>query len=237
MVRGLRPTRSICWHTLDPMLLQPGRAVLDLGANIGSFSRRVVEEFGCICYSFEPDPELCRLIPRHPNIRVFEQAIAPTTGSAVLRVGKNRLGATILPAECEAGEREVTVLTMSLPDLLREHVKEPIAAVKMDIEGAEVGVIDSMTDDLLRSLPQMTIEFHDFNRQTPPEEVRRVADRLRSLGFFYMRMSGVGHQDTLFVNRDRARFGWADYFVTRYVSRNVRGGRRVIRRKLGLPVG
>ena len=102
----------------------------------------------------------------------------------------------------------------------------------MDIEGAEVEVLDSLTDELLVSIPQISVEFHDFCNLTPIDMVNRIATRLQTLGFYYLRMSGVGHQDTLFVNRRQATFGQSDDMITRFLVRNVRGFRRVVRRRL-----
>ncbi len=105
----------------------------------------------------------------------------------------------------------------------------------MDIEGAEIEILDTLPESLLRTIPQLTVEFHDFMDLTPPEVVLGTAERLESLGFAYLRMSGIGHQDTLFVNRRLLPFGRSDKLVTQYVTRNVRGFRRVARRALGLP--
>ncbi len=111
----------------------------------------------------------------------------------------------------------------------------PISLIKMDIEGAEVEVLDSLTDELLVSIPQLSVEFHDFCGITPVDTVSRIVTRLQTLDFFYLRMSGVGHQDTLFVNRRQAAFGQSDEIITRLLVRNVRGIRRIVRRRLGLP--
>jgi hypothetical protein len=50
-----------------------------------------------------------------------------------------------------------------------------------------------------------------------------------------MRMSGVGHQGTLFVNGRQRVFGQSDEIITRLLARNVRGFRRTVRRRPGLP--
>jgi len=130
---------------------------------------------------------------------------------------------------------DVLVDAIDLGTFIEQHVSGPVSLIKMDIEGAEVQVLDSLADELLVSIPQISVEFHDFCNVTPPDTVKRIATRLQTLGFYYLRMSGVGHQDTLFVNRRQTTFNQSDEMMTRFLVRNVRGLRRIVRRRLGLP--
>jgi FkbM family methyltransferase len=233
---GVSRTRAIHWHTIVPSLLVPDSHVLDLGANLGSFSTAIVDEFPCICHAVEPDPELLACIPEHPRINKYGYAIAARRAPVVLHTGANRLGASILDSSPRTPDDSGAMVEgIDLTAFIEQHVSGPISLIKMDIEGAEVEVLDSLTDQLLLSIPQISVEFHDFCNLTPPETVLRIANRLENLGFYYLRMSGVGHQDTLFVNRRKSQFGKSDDMITRSLVRNVRGFRRVVRRRLGLP--
>jgi FkbM family methyltransferase len=233
---GTSRTRAIHWHTIVPSLLVPDSHVLDLGGNMGSFSSAIVDEFECMCHAVEPDPELLGYIPAHARIKKYGYAIAARRAPVVLHTGADRLGASILHSSCQApDESGVMVEGIDLTTFIDQHVSGPISLIKMDIEGAEVEVLDSLTDLLLVSIPQISVEFHDFCNLTPLDTVLRIARRLESLGFYYLRMSGVGHQDTLFVNRRQSRFGRSDDIITRSLVRNVRGFRRIVRRRLGLP--
>ncbi len=110
------------------------------------------------------------------------------------------------------------------------NVPGPISLVKMDIEGAEIEVLDNLSEQFLIDIAQLSVEFHDFCGMIPQSDVARVVAKMDRLGFYSMRMSGIGHQDTLFVNRRCGLFGPSDCAYTRYVSRNVRGIRRVLER-------
>jgi FkbM family methyltransferase len=229
-------TRSIHWHTIVPSLLVPDSHVLDLGGNLGSFASAIVDEFPCMCHAVEPDPELLACIPSHARIKKYGYAIAARRAPVVLHTGANRLGASIIDSSRETPDDSgVMVEGIDLTTFIEQHVPGPISLIKMDIEGAEVEVIDSLSDQLLVSIPQISVEFHDFCNLTPLETVLGIARRLESLGFYYLRMSGVGHQDTLFVNRRQSQFGKSDDMITRSLVRNFRGFRRVVRRRLGLP--
>jgi FkbM family methyltransferase len=233
---GSARTRAIHWHTIVPSLLIPDSHVLDLGANVGRFSWEIADGFPCICHAVEPDPELLASIPSHARIKKYGYAIAARRAPAVLHRGTNRLGASIVnSARRIPDDSTVMVDGIDLADFVDQHVSGPISLIKMDIEGAEVEVLDSLTDEFLVSIPQMSVEFHDFCNLTPVDIVNRIVKRLQTLGFYYLRMSGIGHQDTLFVNRRETTFGKSDHMITRLFVRNVRGFRRIVRRRLGLP--
>jgi len=233
---GSSRTQAIHWHTIVPSLLIPDSHVLDLGANVGRFALEIAEGFDCICHAVEPDPELLAHIPSHPRIKKYGYAIAARQAPAVLHRGTNRLGASIVDSSyLRSDDSRVRVNGIDLATFIEQHVSGPISLIKMDIEGAEVEVLDSLTDELLVSIPQISVEFHDFCSLTPVDTVSRIATRLQTLDFYYLRMSGVGHHDTLFVNRRQATFGQSDDIITRFLVRNVRGIRRIVRRRLGLP--
>jgi DNA repair protein RadC len=72
----------------------------------------------------------------------------------------------------------------------------------MDIEGAEIDVIKGMGDALLKSIQQITVEFHDFIPEMNLEEdVLRTISRLKSLDFACIVFSRKTHFDVLFLNK------------------------------------
>src|SRR5262249_16042051 len=75
-----------------------------------------------------------------------------------------------------------------------------------------------------------SIEFHDFCGITPLNEVRQTLARLHRLGFFSVRMSRIGHQDTWLVNRRLIDIRLSELLFIRYVTRNWNELKRVMRR-------
>jgi hypothetical protein len=76
--------------------------------------------------------------------------------------------------------------------------------LKMDIEGAELEVLDSLNDEFFAEIGQLTIEFHDFLGYATTEDVVSRVDRIVSLGFwelYWSRRRNTG--DVLLVNRRR----------------------------------
>src|SRR5262249_33443313 len=58
-----------------------------------------------------------------------------------------------------------------------------IEVLKLDIEGAELSVIDSLPDDLILRIGQITVEFHDFLGYHTTQEAEQRIDRIAALGF------------------------------------------------------
>jgi hypothetical protein len=104
----------------------------------------------------------------------------------------------------------------------------------MDIEGAEVSVLESCPDAVLQAIPQFTVEFHDFLGITPRSVVERVIRRMERCGFAWISMWRTAYGDTLFINRRMTNTGAVQRFWMRHVIRNCNGVARVARRIVGL---
>ena len=105
--------------------------------------------------------------------------------------------------------------------------------VKMDIEGMELEMLNSIPDSVLARIGQMSVEFHDFNAMYSSQEVSRVLKRLSDRGWWSLRMSRVGHQDTLIVNHSRCPTTCWERVRARVVDRNWLGAVRVASRVVG----
>src|SRR5205823_5622420 len=81
-----------------------------------------------------------------------------------------------------------------------------IDVLKLDAEGVEVLVLPTLTQEDVRTIAQITVEFHchsafGFGGQEP---ARRARHHLRKLGFIEFDFSARRHfcwEDVLFVNR------------------------------------
>ncbi len=107
-----------------------------------------------------------------------------------------------------------------------------IDLLKVDIEGAEGYLFDSLTDEQLRGMRQISVEFHDFNGKLPATDVHRITDRLACLGFEPLKMSVFTNGDTLFVNRELCGATRLQLGRRRLIDRNLIFVRRLIHRKL-----
>jgi FkbM family methyltransferase len=222
---------TIEWHTLHPRYLGRHSIVLDIGANHGQFARAITDRFDCRCFAVEPSPGPFASIVDGPSISKLQAAVAEKSGTMPFHVA-SQTNASSLVHKTDTFEETIEVRTLSLADLFRELDLPTVDLLKVDIEGAEIGMLAAAPDALLERVAQMTIEFHDFCGITPADEVERTLLRLRRLGFQSVRMSGVGHQDTWLVNQRLLGISTAEVMYVRHWVRNWVGLKRVVHRKI-----
>lgn len=216
--------------------LSPDAVVLDLGMNRGDFSRALCQRFGCRIVGVEPVPELFDSLPSLP--RVIAEPRAITADGAPVHVHLNAdTCATIDPRLAQAGADTVEVQSTTVGELMDRHGIERVALIKLDVEGAELEILQRLPSDVLARIDQLTVEFHDFLDPSQADGVRRVKARLAAEGFDCLSFS-LDNTDVVFVNRasslalTAARRAWliARYKyprgVARRVARTVRGPRQ-----------
>lgn len=235
-MNGLRPLRkltSVRGHHFLAAGLDGSSVVVDLGAHQGDFSAEIAARFRCRCYAVEANPALCARMKRLPGVKVFNYAAAADDGPVSLRIDAN-LEASNLARNAEPGSGSlVTVPGTTLETFLRSRGIDRVDLLKVDIEGAEVEVFASLSDEWLRHMGQITIEFHDFiERLHIDNEVGRIKRRLTSLGFACIVFSRTNNGDVLFVNRQHYEGSPVAWLYLERVSRYTRGVRRVLRRTI-----
>lgn len=158
--------------------LRPGGTVLDVGAHVGYYtllSSVLVGDAGRV-HAFEPNPANAAFLRRHvevnrrANVRVEQAAVSDRAGTARFDFGTGS-GTGHL---ADGGALEVR--TVRLDDYCAEHGLAP-TAVKIDVEGAEVSVLEGGRDTLSRHRPVIFLSTHGL-------DVHRASlELLRGLGY------------------------------------------------------
>jgi FkbM family methyltransferase len=174
--------------------------VVDLGAYLGEFSAEISRRFGCMCYAVEASPQLFHRIHSDCLVKKFNYAIAKNNGPATFFISDNPEESSIgMPAG--VANRSITVEGVTLETFLEANQIQSIDLLKVDIEGAEIQLFGSMSDELIREIKQITVEFHDFmRRRNLSREVKEIKKRLISLGFICLVFSLTYNKDVLFIN-------------------------------------
>jgi FkbM family methyltransferase len=222
-------------HTIHPRFLDRESIVLDLGANRGEFAQQIIRRFGCRCYAVEANPAMCAVIPTHERLRTFNFAVARANGTLPFHVRQNSESSSLAARDGEEVIGTVDVPAKRLDEFVQSLGLSSISLAKFDIEGAEIDVIASCSDDFLRSIAQITIEFHDFDGTTPARAVIETLQRFTRLGFVAFRMSHHGHADTMLINRARCSISSFECLWIRCGVRNWRGLKRITQRRFAPP--
>jgi FkbM family methyltransferase len=166
--------------------LGPGDVAIDCGASDGRCTGMLAAR-GATVYSFEPDPHgfaaLENMFKGHPNIHLRQQAVGTSAGRLTLyRAGNFSLDPDkyVQATSAFASKRDVDpgnaieVDQIDFPAFVAS-LGAPIALLKIDIEGAEVPILESLLDTGVISRIRYT--FAETHERTVPE----LADRIRAL--------------------------------------------------------
>ncbi len=178
---------------LDNELLT-GNIVLDLGANIGYYAimeAKKVGSFGKI-YGIEPDPRNIEFLKRNinlnkiDNIFEFEQgAISNKSGKSEFILSSKTNLSALSNGENENSFDSVNVQKYDFGEYLKN--KKRIDLVRMDIEGHEIEVFDSLINfykEFQNKLPRKIIFETHFNvYKKKKEQVIEVLNKVFDIGY------------------------------------------------------
>ncbi len=217
-------------HSFLSAPITPSSVVVDLGVNAGEFAIAMIDHFGCTVVGVEPVPELYAALPELEGLTVDPLAITPDGKSATLHINPSSTAATIDQRLSHPDAPTVVVHGITLAGFLDRHGLQRAPLVKVDIEGAEIAMIQNATLQTLQRVDQFTIEFHDFLHPEMAEDVRRTETRLRSAGFAELSLSG-DNSDILFVNRTQIPFHVVHQTAAALTYKYPRGIARKIQRQ------
>lgn len=142
-------------------LVQPGTVVYDVGAAVGYYTllaARLVGRNGHVV-SFEPDPKNAAFLRQHvavnslENVTVHESAVGNTNGRMRFAHGTGTGTGHI----SDQGGLEVKI--QRLDDFVASR-KKPPTHVKIDVEGAELQVLDGARTILTTARPTLFLSTH-----------------------------------------------------------------------------
>lgn len=174
--------------------LPPGAIVIDCGANVGDVSSRCARA-GATVYAFEPNPICFKVLANRframPQVRCLNQAVLDRHTTLILRSVipdtdidevDMSAGSTLIEGKIDDDReiRETEVECIDLAEFIRARGQR-IAFLKLDIEGAEIEVVNSLLDtgaiDLVDMVVVETHEMQDERLVAPTAALRqRVAD-------------------------------------------------------------
>ncbi|CAL9303591.1 hypothetical protein SUDANB135_03658 [Streptomyces sp. SudanB135_2055] len=180
--------------------LRPGDAFVDVGANIGVFSvlaSRLVGDAGRVV-AIEASPVLHRRLAQHvrlnacANVRAVNAAVSDSRGTLtfVLASSRNTGANSIVPYDGPA-ESTFEIGARPLPELLEPAEVASARVIKIDVEGAEGGVVRGLAPMLRGLRPDAEICV-----EVTPERMARLGDRvddllavMRDAGFHVYRLA------------------------------------------------
>jgi FkbM family methyltransferase len=183
--RDLRIEQALAAFDRDVDALTAASVCIDLGANLGVYTQRLAES-GASVHAFEPDPAAFALLQQRvghmPNVHLHNAAIGVRDGTVVLYRERESDTAPLLSTGssimANAPGRDRTSVEVPCIDFMRflRELGRPVDLVKMDIEGAEIEILEGLLHAPERErVAAMYVETHAWMH---PEQLVPLA-RLR----------------------------------------------------------
>ena len=182
--------------TVNPAAISSADIVYSFGIGTDiSFDLQLIEKYGLKVFAFDPTPKSIDWLNQQKlpeNFKAFPLGIASYSGNADFFLPKNEnyVSASMTTKQ---SDNFVSVKVKTLADIAEELGHTTIDILKMDIEGAEYGVID----DILKSgikIHQLLIEFHHRFHPEGSKVTRRSIEKLRQADFLLFHVSRNGEE-------------------------------------------
>jgi FkbM family methyltransferase len=168
-------------------IVKHGNTVLDIGANIGFYtkilSKAVGEQGHVLC--FEPDfvnyNHLCLTTTGLPNVQIHQKAVASKTQKIVLYTSKE-LNVDHRTYKPEQYDQEIETDAVCIDDFLKDQTKDDV--IKMDIQGFEMEALIGMTHILTNNHNiKILSEFWPYGLKMAGYSAVEYFENLTNLGF------------------------------------------------------
>jgi FkbM family methyltransferase len=160
--------------------VNPGDCVWDVGANLGVFAFAAAHQAGPAgeVWAIEADPWLAELVRRSvaepaagAKVRALSAAVAESNGLQFFATPERARSGSHLESTQGADEKLIgrtvashPVVTVSLDWLLARQ--RPPQVVKIDVEGAELAVLQGAQELLQRHRPRLLLEVYEASADT-----------------------------------------------------------------------
>ena len=169
-------------HFFYGKVLSKKSFVVDLGANQGDFANEIVSLFRCQCVAVEPMEKVHIKSENAALLQVAGWSVSDFNGVGTFYRSVDPQSHSLFQVRRE--DIPVQVSTKKFGDWLEEERIKTIDLLKVDIEGAEVFLFNTLSDQQLMNIKQITIEFHDFlTGLNIHDQVQAIRTRLKRLGF------------------------------------------------------
>lgn len=167
--------------------LNESSIVFDVGGYKGEFASVMVSKYDCTVYVFEPIPEFYQVIVNkfsgNKKIRPYCFGLSDKTGSQKISLTDNRSSLYI------EDNNAITIQLKSAVDFIRENNITTIDLVKINIEGSEYALLESLiAAGMITKFKNIQVQFHDFiieNARGRMEKIQQELAKTHELTYQY----------------------------------------------------
>jgi FkbM family methyltransferase len=170
-----------------------------------SFDEAIIQATGCSVFGFDPTPKSIEWVKTNKGhidrFKFYPFGIAIKSGLVdfFLPIKDDHVSGSFVAQNNVSESKVIKVQMKSIDDIARELGHTKIDVLKMDIEGAEYDLLDSILQSPLR-IDQILIEFHDRFFPDGTDRTRRALERLRKEGYQLCAVSD-SMEELSFINK------------------------------------
>lgn len=181
---------------------------LGIGEDV-DFDLALIRTFGLQVHAFDPTPSTVAWLAAHPqpaNFHFYPWAVTARDGAMTLypRVkkdgSKSAVMYTVVPGDAALADG-IEVPALTLGSIAARLGHEHIDLLKMDIEGAEYEVLDTLLDSAVKP-EQLLVEFHHRFPGIGPDRTVKAIAGLKGVGYRLFAISETG-RELSFMHADR----------------------------------
>jgi len=193
---------------VNPKLLNENSIVYSFGIGKDiSFDRTIIKKHRCKVYGFDPTPKSIEYVKTNNRNSLFQfndYGISRRTGVEIFFLPKDERGVSgsMSMNQSVSEEKTIEVKMKSFDDIAKEFSHHHIDVVKMDIEGSEYDVLESLLDSKV-SITQLLVEFHDRCYEGEIKS-KKITELLYNRGFEIFATS-LNFEEISFINIELAR--------------------------------
>jgi FkbM family methyltransferase len=163
--------------------IHDGDIVVDVGANIGIFTRWAYQEGASKVISFEPDRRYFKLLKLNsdPRTILFNAAVSDSIGTITLHESEHLGGSNVFFVPGSTIGYEVRAYTLN--HLFESGLVDKIDFLKIDTEGSEINILKGISDENLMKVKNIAMEYHNSQFNYDENLRGNLIGRLNRLGF------------------------------------------------------
>jgi len=161
--------------------------LMDIGANMGDIPLRFANKVGKI-YSYEPIPETFDILKMnvevngYTNCEISNSAIATNNGSLTMYFNDAAKFGFVTASVYQKRVKNLVSVTVPTISFAEEVKRIKPTIIKMDIEGAEIDILNNADDSVFDGVRIFYVELHlDRDKEYGEEWNMRIGDRFSKL--------------------------------------------------------
>lgn len=161
--------------------IEEGDVVVDVGFNYGIFSLGALRKGASKIYGFEPNKNIFEKLkdfPRKDIVEIYNLAVSNVNQILTFYEGDNTLGSSLLDVVGDFKE-SYQVNCINFFEFISEKNITKIDFLKVDCEGTEYEIFESIPDNFFKKIKKIHVEFHNNDG----ERVKLLTNKLDRNGF------------------------------------------------------